>query len=384
MFHVTALIDALAPRSAHEQLALRRRLPQRLLRRSARSNSALRSLAPRLEALHDRLAPDALPPGWWAEPELYPPLVSLGDRCRDEHSAARLLDRLDVIMGRTRVEAPHVDDGWYRLAHLGRGTVQRRGGATLTVRGHHDRADGTRILLPVFGLFSDLPFPSIYDQPHPTDEALEDLALERFRRARALLSRVDPETSADLTHTVNTVALLPPATLPPGAALPQAAWSFNLRLRYPGAIFVNPFQVGVPGVAEGLLHEYLHQRMWLWWELCPPSGLPPWGPALRSPVSGQMRPLVTMLQALVIFRCMAQLHEGLLHDDAELSPSERAWCRERHQRIRVALPELADALDARLEPGTDARAIVEHVRRDLAPPRRAQRVSLSPACRAVP
>src|SRR5690606_23783957 len=220
-------------------------------------------------------------------------------------------------------------------------------------------------------LFADLPMPPVYAQSdRPGDLGL---ALHRHRRARPLLQLAcDPAVALDLDRILRVVALLPPPppSVDPTPLPPQACWSFNLRLRFPGAVFLNPFTVGAPGLAEGLLHEYLHQRMWLWWELCPPTGLPDWQRSIHSPMSGQTRPLVTMLQAAVIFRCVHHMHRALLVPRVArgaLDPDARAFCRARVERRAATRPGLARRLAAYVAEGSEAWALVQRACADLPP-----------------
>ncbi|MGH1342806.1 MAG: hypothetical protein ACRBN8_14690 [Nannocystales bacterium] len=362
MFRVQSLIDVLAPINAEQQLQARSSLPRRLLRNSRRKNASLRALDTQLDALEARLGDLSRALG--NSPEIHAPLVCLGDRCPDLDTATQLLHRLDVLSGGVSPSGPGIESGIYRLPHLGHGVVERRGGEVIALDAHRRSAGGHVVYFPIPGLFADLPFPPVYAMS--AKPGCSAHALRQYERARALLSRVDQVVFADFERTITTTALLPPVPHEQGQPLPQAHWSFNLRLRLPGAVFVNPFSVGVPALCEGLLHEYLHQRMWLWWELCPPCGLPRWGPSLRSPISGQMRPLVTMLQALVIYRCVIQLHQALLRTDA-LTTQEQDNCRTRAQSLRAALPQLACDLAKHLRPGSGAHRVLTLVHEDFMP-----------------
>lgn len=370
MQSIHQIIDPLASLDAEQQLAARTSLPQRMLRASRAANPVLGSLAAldaRLDELDRELEPESLSPRpasvWWDNPEIYAPLVSLGDRCPDVEVATKLLDRLDVIVGRVPVEADHLDDGVYRLAPLGRGVVRRSGGRVAPLDAHWSAPGEGLAYLPVPGLFTDVPFPEVYEPTGPAGDAA--FALARYRRARRMLAQVDPVVARDFERTVSMVALMPPVPTVADEPWPlQAHWSFSLRMRLFGSVFINPFSVGVPGLMEGLLHEYLHQRIWLWWELCPPSGLPGWERWMLSPVSGKSRPVITMVHAFVIFAGVVSLHEALL--DGLLScPEERAFSERRSAQLIAALPGLAHTLEGHLPEGSETRELVRSVLADF-------------------
>ena len=361
MFHAQTLIDAVSSMSAREQLDARKTIPRHLLRCSREQNPVLEARRAQLDELEARLAPEGIEPHRWGNPEVHAPLMALGDRCPSEAAVDRQLRRLEVLAGEVPVSAPGNQDGIYRLDHLGQGVVERRGGKVTPRLATWSHPDGTLIYLPVPGLFRDLPFPEDYLPEHPAGDY--QLAIERYHVARNWLDRVAPKVSSDFREVISGVALLPPV---PGAEEPptQAQWSFNLRLRYRGVLFVNPFSVGVPALAEALLHEYIHQRMWLWWELDSPTGLPQKRERMVSPISGRSRPAITMIQGLMIFRCVTTLHERLL-ELGDLSPQEQTWCAQRHERLRVAVPQLVDALRGRLPDASEARRIVDLVADDF-------------------
>ncbi|MEM7151389.1 MAG: hypothetical protein AAF799_01045 [Myxococcota bacterium] len=361
MFHIETLIDALCPVRARDQLDLRNTIPLRSLRRSRADNPVLASRRERLDELDARLAPAIISARWWANPEVHAPLMALGDRCSNERDVDRQLQRLAIVTGEVPVDAPGNEDGIYRLEHLGQGVVERRDGVVLPRLATWWHPDGTMVYLPLPGLFADLPFPPDYAPDHPAGNS--QVAIERYQAAREWLDRVAPMVSADFRRVISGVALLPPV---PGAQVPptQAQWSFNLRLRFRGVLFVNPFSVGLAALAEALLHEYLHQRMWLWWELSEPTGLPLKRERMCSPVSGHSRPVITMIQGLMIFRCVATLHERLLDLD-EPDAVERAWSAQRLDQLRHAVPRLAEALRAQVPEASGARRIVDMIHRDF-------------------
>ena len=76
-----------------------------------------------------------------------------------------------------------------------------------------------------------------------------------------------------------------------------------------------------PLTAESLIHEYYHQRIWLWWLIEAPAHLPPREVMMTSPVSGQQRPVCVMMHALLIYASLIDFYSW-----AEWAcPDEGAW-----------------------------------------------------------
>lgn len=95
--------------------------------------------------------------------------------------------------------------------------------------------------------------------------------------------------------------------------------SFNLRLAYPGAIFLDPARRPALLVAEDILHEWIHQILWLAWELKHRAfSSAEWNCSVISPLTGNRRALPVLSQALVIYHAAA--HFLRLHQDGP------AWC----------------------------------------------------------
>lgn len=360
MFHVHRLLDASYPEPAATHLARRRELPQRLLARSRASNRMLACLDDRLDALEQRLDPTDLPRALWHDPELHAPLVALGTHAATEAAARAHLRRLGLLLGDLPLDAPDLSDGIHRVVLPEVAVWRRLAGALSVLPATAVAVNGARVYQPIPGLFDDLPFPEVYRLAEAPADPMA--ALHALDQALRLLERVDAALYQDLGEVVQVIALLPPlpSSTWTGTHPPQSHWSFNLRLRYPGALFVNPFTVGASGLVEGLVHEYVHQRLWLAWELDPPDGLPPWEMQMVSPVSGVQRPVRTMIHAAVVYRTVIQTHTALL-DEGALSQPQAQWCRARRDHLRAHLPELFEQLRQRLEPGMGARQLVEAV-----------------------
>jgi hypothetical protein len=131
--------------------------------------------------------------------------------------------------------------------------------------------------------------------------------------------------------------------------------SFNLRLAYPGAIFIDPARRPELLVAEDVLHEFIHQVLWTSWALNYKSfGDREWGEMIESPFTGNLRPLPVLAQALFIYNAAAlflQPHKKNLH-----------WCPKCQARL-IELENRLPMLLARIkDKNTSHPAITELVR----------------------
>jgi hypothetical protein len=318
-------------------------LPVDLLDVAERRNPVLAERRREVAEVRDHVKREARSRALWRDPEVFHPIVSLADEARERARADELLERLRLVLGLRSPETASLPDGFYRLAHRTGELVLCADGELrrFTSGWHLPSDDGLRVYLPIPELFRDILAEEIY----PSDAPLGDLdrAAGVYRRSMALVAAYDSSLHEDFLRTLSTVVLLPPVPHAPAADDPSLRWSFNLRLRYFGAIFVNPFLVDEFGLAEGLIHEYIHQRFWLWWELDPPAGLPRGDATVRSPVTGARRPAAVMLQALFIYANALHFHESALAGTLG-GPAASPWAAARAALLRRALPELAERL----------------------------------------
>ena len=130
-----------------------------------------------------------------------------------------------------------------------------------------------------------------------------------------------------------------------------ARHSFNLRLAYPGVLFIDP--AGRPAllIAEDLLHEFMHQVLWLNSEVSGEAPRPSdWNIPVVSPFTQRTRPLPVMAHAALIYTAAGLLLESQM-DSSLWSPR----CAARLYAIIRHLPELR----RRLQECQDASPAVE-------------------------
>ncbi len=333
--------DAARPERLHQERA---RLPADILRRHVAANRHLAPRAAEFEALADAVdrTPDAS-----ANPELYPFLVAA--RFASAALADALSDKIRWHAGLADQLGAGLTPGFHRSARDP--GVHRAGEEGLVpVDGCWRAVRGLRVYLPRPGLFRDLLGADLYpDVPaaRPDEDLLQDVeaALQRVRLH-------DEALHAEVQRCFSVLVLT--------TDFGTVRSSFNLRLRYVGGLFLNPFHETPLGLAEGLVHEYYHQRLWHWWWNEPLQGLPGEDVQVVSPITGRQRPVPVMTHALVIYTALAGFHADLA---GRLDGAERAAAEARAQRLAGGIGPLRDALRQAVPPGTRAAELLDLVDR---------------------
>jgi hypothetical protein len=300
--------------------------------------------------LAERMGPPA-PHAPHRNPEVYGQIALLAHAFDPELT----LDLLRVQLGLARAETlERLPPAPLRLVHVD-GSI--REGDPGGLRRIEDevvaRVEGVPfpVLMPRTGLFRDLVPSNLYlDAPPPDRGEL----LAKVEAAAPLIREHSEALWDDVVAAVRCLVLVPPLD-------DAKQWSYNLRLSYFGAIFVDAFAVGAHGVAEAIVHEYFHQRLWQWWDHEPPSGLPPEDRVVVSPVTGRPKPARVMLQALLIYAAAQRLNADLAARERGASEAESAWSERRSAELGRALPGLRDVLLDCLDEDTTAGRIVEHL-----------------------
>jgi hypothetical protein len=351
--------------------ALTGRAPLYLLARAFELNPAFAAFAPRLQRLATRLFDDAESRQLWRDPEIYIPLMTLlesqpersvssraslahaseerGDRSRTES----LLRRAELVSGLRDVsELSAFPNGFVRLI--------RSHGAVYHVRdGRPSRVeppvstwideDRTLVYLPTDGLFRDLCPPDHY--PDTAAAAKPHELLARLGSAFELLRRFEPEVAADFHRVIGTIVLIPPLPGPAGQVR-GLRWSYNHRFRYFGAIFLDLARVGPLGAAEGILHEYYHQRLWQWFEMGRASGIPDPSVFITSPVTGERRQAGVMVHALFIYTAALEMYRKIAASGYGDQRETTAWLEPRMRLLAEAIPTLHRTLAENVNPDT--------------------------------
>ena len=344
------LLDPIArdfSEAARPDLLQRQResLPGDILRRHVAANRNLAARAGELGSLADAL--DRTPAAS-ANPEVYPFLIAA--RFAGAGLADALIDKVRWHAGLADELGAGLTPGYHRSAR-GPGVHRETSGRLEPVEGcWSEGPGGIRVYLPRPGLFRDLLGEDLYpDVPSSRSDAdlLGDVA-EAFE----LVRRYDEALHAELGRCFSVLVLT--------TDFGTVRSSFNLRLRYVGGLFLNPFHETPLGLAEGLVHEYYHQRLWHWWWHEPLAGLPGEDVQVTSPITGRRRPVPVMTHALVIYTALAEVLgtlAGRLEGDLGQAAQARAI------RLAGGIRPLGDALRQAVPAGTRAAELLDLVSR---------------------
>jgi hypothetical protein len=316
--------DAALPERLHEGRA---RLPADILRRHVAANRNLAARASELRSLADAL--DRTPAAA-ANPEVYPFLIAA--RFAGAGLADALIDKIRWHAGLSDDLGAGLTPGCHRSGRPP-GVHRESAGRLEPLDGCWAEAPGTkvRVYFPRPGLFRDLIGADLYpDEPSSRTDAdlLRDVA-----DALDLVRRYDEGLYAEMCRCFSVLVLT--------TDFGTVRSSFNLRLRYVGGLFLNPFHETPLGLAEGLVHEYYHQRLWHWWWLEPLAGLPGEDVQVTSPITGRRRPAPVMTHAFVIYVALAEFHATLAR---RLDGDARRAAEARSARLSAGIGPLGEAL----------------------------------------
>lgn len=165
-----------------------------------------------------------------------------------------------------------------------------------------DEVNGIRFVRPIAGLFSDLLPKAVY--PHAENSEIQ-YSLVATRKALNKLELTDRQLLEKMKKLVSIVA----ATFP----LPKGSRkSFTCRDLYLGCIFIDLTDRNWLEILEDLVHETIHIDTWWRWFENPKLLVDCGSEVIRSPITGNERPVATMLQAALIYGATIQLLESIL------------------------------------------------------------------------
>ena len=340
-----------------------RHLPLYLLERVCHESPTVAATGNRVARIASALSTRNEPCALWRDCDLYYPIFTLFEAIGDEPRTEALLRRLELQLGlRPMEEFVALPGVPYRLVSL-TGSVWQSDGERLT------RLTGAiatpppgafTVYLPLEGLFRDVLPPERYPVPAGADLDVDRL-LAKVSDACRLLSSIAPELWHDVQDAISTIVLVPAGTAGARPFDPlHATWSYNLRLRYFGGIFITATHVDAYAVLEAIAHEYLHQRMWQWWELAQPDGLPAPHVTMTSPITGVERPTYVMVQALVIYVTAYLLHRAVA-SRTDLSSDSTHWMQARIAQLHDGIPRLSKALRRAVRAGTETAALIDTI-----------------------
>jgi len=292
-------------------------------------------------------------PPAWQNPEVFAQIALLAQAAARKDDPSAVLELLRVQLGLIEFADARLGDGIFRLVHVDGSIRACRGGRVERLEDQIVEAVAgvpARVLLPHKGLFDGLVSADLYRaDSDPYDRA--DFC-KKVLAAVDLLDSYSPEIAADFRNVIRTIVLVPDLH-------DSRQWSYNLRLAYFGAVFVNAFAIGRHAMAEALMHEYFHQRLWQWWTYDRPSGLPPEDLLIRSPVTNREKPAIVMLQALLIYLSAQRLYADFLSDEA-LTLDEQQWVEQRASNLSAAIPDLHQALVEHIPQETTSALMIDY------------------------
>jgi hypothetical protein len=331
--------EAARPDRLHEERAP---LPAAILRRHLAANRNLAAHAGPFESLADAL--DRTPAAA-ANPELYPFLLAARFAPATQRDA--LADKIRWHAGLADELGAGLTPGYHRSGRAP-GVHREEAGRLAPVEGCWAEAAGTaiRVYFPRPGLFRDLLGADLY--PDVSSSRADADLLRDVNEAFALVRLYDERLHEEVRRCFSVLVLT--------TDFGSIRSSFNLRLRYVGGLFLNPFHETPLGLAEGLVHEYYHQRLWHWWWQEPLAGLPGEDVEVTSPLTGRRRPVPVMTHALLIYVALRAFHGALAH---RLDGDARQAAQARSARLAAGIGPLGDALRQAVPRGTRAADLLD-------------------------
>jgi hypothetical protein len=213
-------------------------------------------------------------------------------------------------------------------------------------------------------------FPLVYS-PHPNlfDDidsrhyrgagfnGTRDLCMFSAEGAVRLMNLYCPVLASNFCREIKTIAFMPGQV--------GDARSFSMRNFYVGGIFVSlsdPIKL-----AEQFIHEYYHQCIWPWWMIDAPADLPTMDVTVESPVTGRIRPVPTMMHALLIYCSLIDYYRFVLSDGICMSSQELdvSKAKARLEQIACRIGALDDTLKKVLHDRPSSLAFVEFISRAI-------------------
>jgi hypothetical protein len=297
---------------------------------------------------------DSESPHLWNNPELYSHLLLLHEP--DRSRSQRHIHALRTHVGLT----PPDDDSFFdsrflRLRFPQAQVIELRDGGLFPIDGvvpqEKERRSCPLVYRPYPGLFGDVAG-DVYDGAD-TSVKLVDL-VKHAKKAIAELRRYCPALAIAFCDTIGTLAFT-------GGDLGAYARSYNAELAYLGGIFTVIAANNLPALVENLIHEYYHCRLWTWWLIEKPADLPPRESMIESPITQTSKPIVVMMQALLIYAGVIDYYRFVLSEAHGFDPDVLNVSAERLQLLENGTTKLVDCLDHELRDRPESRRFTAFV-----------------------
>ncbi len=262
----------------------------------------------------------------WKEPELFLALHAFlwGDALSDPTALEAIRFHLEC-----ELEPPARWRRSFLRSPVLRGEVYRYDRVrSATIRLPRLRKGGPIVIPATAKLFADMLDESVY--PNVDVEADESLS-SRLDCAFNLIDQFRADLLLEILRTVSVIALVGDFGRP----------GFSCRTRYYGGIFINPGYENGNALAETIIHEYLHLKLWLLWISEPVASRAKLEVVINSPVTGRSRQAGVMLQAYLIYAQCVEFYAWAVHNRVF---GNEAWARRRLNWLVERMPALRDNL----------------------------------------
>lgn len=257
----------------------------------------------------------------WKNPELFSSSVALS-RLNDPGKEAPLLKEIEIQLGLRRPTPADAKEQSLRSYHFQK-CFWINGKKLRLDEENHFRISNTdnsctiTFCLPVKNAFQHfIPgtiYPVDFTKTYPVKKAKG-----LVKNSLALLKKYSPTLYHELSEVISYVFLTPDFN-------DRKRYSYNLRTQYFGAVFINPFQTDEVAFAESLIHEFIHQRLWLQWAYQLPDLHHYESIRIVSPFTRRLKSLPVMVHAFIIY--------NVLHDYYEFLSMEPTISYEKKQEI---------------------------------------------------
>ena len=291
----------------------------------------------------------------WRDCEVYYP-IDFMSRSQDAEYFPYLIELLSILLGAKDIRnCRNLPDGYYRLKNA-EGKIYRIVGGRLSVvrekivwRMKDFAAD---IYLPRDGMFSDI----LNERLYPRMKKICAAAAIKARLARTVghMRDFSRDIWEDFQDAVWNVVLL---TNTPNVGTS----SLTMRYKYFGSVFFNPFMNDEYKGVESLVHEYIHNRCWLWWELARPTGIPPESVRIASPVTGNRVRVSAMIHAFIIYVSALQFYRFVQEGAPPSDKVVRERLNRRASQLARSIPVLNARLSRKVRRGTDIRRLFDYL-----------------------
>ena len=343
--YLAAEVLQVAPYSSRgaESAGYESALPLELLKLAslkASSSEAARELRDLQEIYADLWSLGAAP---WKEPELFLALYALVESFDAPDSFILKAIRFHLVRD---LEPPREWRGQYLRSPVLRGKLYRFVDNSSTPMDLPKLRRGGPVLVPVVpGLYFDALNIELYPESKIT---LSSALCTKIESSLDMIGRFSPALLDDILGTVNVVALVGDIGRP----------GFSCRTKYYGGIFVNPQYEQGDSLAETIMHEYLHLKLWLLWTFEPVCSDEASVVEIISPITGQRRSTGVMLHAYLIY---AQCIEFYLWADREKAGGNAEWNKNRLNHLLDRTLILRDSLASALVEEKSAMEMIDAI-----------------------